>query len=438
MHLVITVFLFLFSISIFAKIPFDSTKNDRFSIHAQATVINQFKPKFKAKYSGENSLSASKENKISITTTIFAGVRLWKGASIFINPELAGGSGLSGALGIADATNGETTKVGTPTPQIYLARFYYRQLFALDTQNTYQPRAENQLGEHLPNKYISFTIGKIAIGDYFDDNSYSHDPRTQFMSWSLMDNGAWDYAANVRGYTPSIVLEYISPKHEFRYGLSLVPLVANGSKMNWDISKASAHVAEYTYHHQIKNKPGAIRILGYINTANMGNYAKSYTLNPIHPAVDSTRKYGRNKFGFGISFEQSILDDLGFFARVGWNDGRNETWMFTEIDHTFSMGLSMTGQRWKRPNDVIGLAYVMSGISKAHQTYLKDGGLGFMLGDGNLNYKPEHLLETYYSAALYKQYIFLSGAYQLVINPGYNKDRQGPVNVLSARVHFRI
>ncbi|HQG39232.1 MAG TPA: carbohydrate porin, partial [Chitinophagales bacterium] len=182
MHLVITVFLFLFSISIFAKIPFDSTKNDRFSIHAQATVINQFKPKFKANYSGENSLSASKENKISITTTIFAGVRLWKGASIFINPELAGGSGLSGALGIADATNGETTKVGSPAPQIYLARFYYRQLFALDTQNTYQPRAENQLGEHLPNKYISFTIGKIAIGDYFDDNTYSHDPRTQFMS----------------------------------------------------------------------------------------------------------------------------------------------------------------------------------------------------------------------------------------------------------------
>jgi len=438
MHLKFTTLLLLYSLSILAKNKADSTKDDRFSIHAQATVINQFKPKFRANYSGENSLSPSKENRISVTTTLFAGVRLWKGASIFINPELAGGFGLSGALGIADATNGETTKVGNPAPQIYLARCYYRQLFALDTSSTYQPRDENQLAEHLPTKYISFTIGKISVSDYFDDNTYSHDPRTQFMTWSFMDNGAWDYAANVRGYTPSIVLEYVSPKHEFRYGLSLVPFVANGSKMNWNISKASAHVAEYTYRYSLKSKPGAIRILGYINTANMGNYTKSYTLNPIHPSVDSTRKYGRNKFGFGISFEQSILEDLGFFARVGWSDGRNETWMFTEIDHTLSMGLSMTGQRWKRPNDVIGLAYVMSGISKPHQMYLKAGGLGFMLGDGTLTYKPEQLLETYYSAALYKQYIFLSGAYQLVVNPGYNKDRRGPVNVLSARLHFRI
>jgi len=366
------------------------------------------------------------------------GVRLWKGASVFINPEIAGGSGLSEALGIAAATNGETFRIGDPAPKIYLARFFYKQVFALTSDKTYQTSDFNQLGEHLPSKYLSITVGKIGAADYFDDNKFSHDPRTQFMSWALMDNGAWDYPANTRGYTPSIVLEYVSPEHELRYGFSLVPLIANGNEMNWDVSKAGSHTIEYTHRHKIKNQKGAIRFLGFYTTANMGNYRQSIALNPVNPNIEDTRKYGNTKYGFGINAEQNITNDLGCFFRASWNDGNNETWAFTEIDHSISAGLSLTGKRWKRENDNIGFAYVASGISNPHKDYLKAGGRGFMLGDGNLNYSIEHLTELYYSTELVKNHIYLTGAYQFLVNPGYNRDRQGPVNIFSFSLHARI
>ena len=416
----------------------DTLKNDRFSIHTQTTVINQFKPSYSVKYSGDNSLISQQESKTSITSTLFMGVRLWKGADIFINPEIAGGSGLSEALGIAAATNGETFRIGDPAPQIYLARLFYRQIFSLSTQTSYQASDFNQLGEYLPTKYLSLTVGKIGIADYFDDNNFSHDPRTQFMSWALMSNGAWDYPANTRGYTPSIVLEYVTPKHELRYAISLMPLTANGNNMNWDISKAISHSLEYTHRHKIKNRSGAIRILGFFTSANMGNYQQSIALSPQDPVIENTRKYGNTKYGFGVNAEQNITNYLGCFFRASWNDGNNETWAFTEIDHSISAGLSMTGLRWKRENDNIGIAYVTSGISGSHRAYLKAGGKGFILGDGNLNYAWEHLTELYYSAELVKKYLYLTGAYQFLINPGYNKDRQGPVNILSVRLHARI
>lgn len=426
----------LFNIRLWAQT--DTLKTDRFSIHAQTTVIDQFKPSFSSKYSGDNSLSTKKESETSITTTLFAGVRPWKGASLFINPEIAGGSGLSGSLGVAAATNGETFRIGNPAPQIYLARLFYRQVFSLTKENNYQTSDFNQLAQYIPTKYLALTIGKIGVADYFDDNQFSHDPRTQFMSWALMDNGAWDYPANTRGYSPSIVLEYISARHEIRYGMSLVPLTSNGPEMNWDISKANSHTLEYTHRHKIHNKDGAIRLLVFYTTANMGNYRQSIALSPTNPVIENSRKYGRSKFGFGVNAEQFITRDLGCFFRASWNDGRNETWEFTEIDHGLSGGFSITGRQWKRANDNIGLAYVMSGVSKPHEDYLKDGGKGFMLGDGNLNYSLEHLTELYYSANLYNGHIFLTGAYQLLINPGYNKDRKGPVNVFSVRLHARI
>ncbi|MDP3930528.1 MAG: carbohydrate porin [Bacteroidota bacterium] len=423
----------------------DSITNDRFSIHAQTTIINQFKPSFKANYTGANSLIPGQESKTSITSTFFMGARLWKGASVFINPEIAGGSGLSEALGIAAATNGETFRIGDPAPQIYLARLFYKQVFALtdktkprETQFFHNHSDFNQIANIEPVKYFSITVGKIGAADYFDDNKFNHDPRTQFMSWALMDNGAWDYPANTRGYTPSIVLEYVSPKHELRYGFSLVPLSANGSEMNWDFSKASSQTIEYTHRHKMKNQKGAIRLLGFYTTANMGNYRQSIALNPVNPIIEDTRKYGNTKFGFGINAEQNITKELGCFFRASWNDGKNETWAFTEIDHSISAGLSLTGERWKRENDNVGIAYVSSGISKPHRDYLKAGGKGFMLGDGNLNYSLEHLTELYYSAELVKNQIYLTGAYQFLVNPGYNLDRQGPVNIFSVRLHARI
>ncbi len=434
-------FLFLFFLFVrpvlFAQ-QIDSIENERLSIHAQTTVINQFKPSFSAKYTGDNSLQQEQETQTSITSTLYYGLRLWKGASVFANSEIAGGSGLSQALGLAAATNGETFRVGDHAPQIYLARLFYKQVFAFNSQKTYQASDFNQLEEYVPNEYLSFTIGKIGVSDFFDRNKFSHDPRTQFMSWALMDNGAWDYPANTRGYTPSIVLEYVSPKHELRYVFSLVPLTANGNEMNWDISKAGSHTLEYTHRHQLKNQDGAIRFLVFFTTTNMGNYQASIALNSVNPSIQDTRKYGHTKYGFAINADQSITNNLGCFFRASWNDGNNETWTFTEIDHSVSTGLSLAGKRWKRENDYVGIAYVSSGISTSHRDYLKAGGKGFILGDGNLNYALEHLAELYYSAELIKKQIYLSGTYQCVLNPGYNLDRQGPVHVFSIRLHARI
>ena len=435
-------FLLLLSLanfSVFAQRT-DSIPDEIFSVHAQTTVVSQNKASFNVKYTepNANSLSPQQESAPSITSTLFLGTTLWKGASLFINPEIAGGAGLSGVLGVADATNGETFRISDEAPELYLARLFFQQIFPLTKETAYQETDINQLGQHLPTKYFSVAVGKISITDFFDDNKYSHDPRTQFLCWGLMDNGAWDYPANTRGYTPSIVLQYVTPKYEWHYGVSILPLTANGNNMNWNVFQASGHTLEYTHYHKIKYRAGAIRVLAYLNTANMGNYLQSIALSPQDPNIENTRKYGNVKYGFGLNAEQELTKNLGGFFRASWDDGHTETWAFTEIDRSVSAGLSLTGQSWKRAGDNVGFAMVASGISKPHREYLADGGKGFMLGDGKLNYALEYLSELYYSAELVKNQIYLTGTYQFLLNPGYNKDRQGPVNIFSIRVHYKI
>ncbi len=431
--------IFLSGTAIAQALPADTLQQERFSLHAQTTVVYQNKPAFSAPYSGANSLSPGAEAQTSITATLFAGARLWKGAGIFLNPEIAGGSGLSQALGIANATNGETFRVGSADPKLYLARLYYRQTFDLKPGSHESAGTDfNQLAGKEPTHYAAITLGKVSLADFFDDNRYSHNPRTQFLSWSLMDNGAWDYAANTRGYTVGGVAEWVTPKHELRYALALLPTTANGGTLNSNLGQANAHVLEYTHRHSLAGKPGAVRLLGFFNKANMGSYRNVLADEPTQPKIEDFRIFSCTKWGFGISAEQELTDDLGAFFRASWNDGRNETWVFTEIDHSISGGLCMTGKRWHRPEDNIGFAYVVSGISAAHRDYLAAGGRGFMLGDGALNYGLEHLGELYYSAAVSPGHIWITGGYQLLHNPGYNRDRPGPVSVFSVRVHARI
>ena len=432
------VFLLIFFTAVVNAQQPDTLKNERFSIHAQTTVVAQFKPAFKVPYTGANSLLPKRETQTSITSTLFLGAALWRGATVFINPEIAGGSGLSQALGVADATNGETFRVGDPSPKIYLARLFLRQVFALSSNTTYHQSDINLVAQHSPDKYISVTAGKLGMADYFDNNAYSHDPRTQFLSWGLMSNGAWDYPANTRGYTPSVIVDYVTPFNEMRYGLSLVPLTANGNEMNWKVSQASSQTVEFTHRYSINKKNGAVRLLGFYTSANMGNYRQSIAAAAQNPVVQDTRKFGNHKYGFGINAEQKLTASLGCFAKASWNDGNNETWMFTEIDRSASAGLSLAGERWKRKNDNAGLAFVISGISQPHQDYLKAGGAGFMLGDGKLSYAPESVTEFYYSAELVSGQLYVTGTYQLLLNPGYNKDRHGPVNIFSLRVHTKI
>ena len=429
------ILLLISSITVFAQ-QADSIKEERFTVHAQSTFISQYKPAFSAKYSGPNSLVTHEETQLSTTFTVFLGAKLWQGASVYFNPEVAGGSGLSGSLGVGASTNGETYRIDNPSPSFELARLYFKQIIPLNKETEYQESNLNKLAGKIPTNYVSFTIGKICVSDFFDLNKYSHDPRTQFMSWALMNNGAWDFPANTRGYTPSIVLEWVTPKNELRYDFSLLSLVANGMEMNWNLSKAGSHTLEYTHNYSLSGEKGVLRLVTFLNTCNMGNYTESLALNPTSPNIITTRKNGRIKYGFGINAEQAINKDLGAFFRASWSDGNNETWEFTEIDRSISIGLSTTGGRWKRPQDNVGLAHVISGLSTPHLNYLKASGKGFELGDGNLDYSLENLTEFYYSFQLSNS-LSLSATYQHIINPGYNKDR-GPVDVFSARLHLQI
>jgi len=240
-----------------------------------------------------------------------------------------------------------------------------------------------------------------------------------------------------RGYTPSIVLEYITKLHELRYALSLVAKEANGSDMNWNIADAWSQTLEYTYRYQCSGREGAARLLGFLTRANMGNYDESIEQNPAAPDIIADRRNGRTKYGFGASVDQELTDAVGAFARAGWNDGKNETWMFTEIDRSLSGGISVSGRGWNREHDCFDLAYAVSGLSDSHRRYLEAGGSGFILGDGKLNYAPEHVIEANYSLSLTNN-ITVSGIYQLVVNPGYNSDRHGPVHVFSVRMHVGV
>ncbi|HYK77171.1 MAG TPA: carbohydrate porin [Daejeonella sp.] len=431
------------------KNPTDSitTKDSvaSWSVHFQFTNIIQSHPSFKSAYSGRNSFKSTAENGImSISSSLFIGRKLWKNASLQLNPEITGGLGMSDAKGISAFPNGEVFRIEDPDPKFYVGRIYIQQIFPLkNTGYEHLPSDANQLAGKLPSSRLVINFGKLNMGDYFDDNRYAHDPRNQFFNWALMDQGAWDYPANTRGYTQGLVLELIKPKWELRAASVLLPDLANGPKMDYHWIKSNSTNLEYTRKWNIKKQEGAIRGLLYYQTSKMPSYqAATRLLTNGDPSLENiiegqakapSSLYGGNKYGFGISADQKLNDDLGVFARLGWNDGKHSTWVFTEVDHSASLGASLSGQTWNRPNDTWGLALALSGISKDHQNYLKAGGNGFMLGDGRLNYGPEFLLETYYRAQIHP-YVSISLDYQFINHPGYNKDR-GPVHVFGVRGH---
>ncbi len=427
---------FLYFIFIFTVVNAqDTAKEQRFNIHFQTTYIYQIKPSFHSPYEGMNSLSGKSEKENSITATLYFGARLWKGAEAYINPEIAGGSGLSGATGMAGSSNGETFRVGNPSPTLYSARYYLKQTFALSKEKDITEDNANQLQLYQPKNYLSFWAGKFSLGDLFDKNNFSNSPRTQFMNWSLMNDGAWDYAANVRGYTYSFSTVLKLNSFTYTLGIATLPTEANGSKLNLKFkdSFALGINAEVDKQFHINGKESNIRLLVYHNKADFGNYNEAIKLN--NPDITATRKLGRTKTGFELNFDAQLNKTAGLFGRAGWNDGKNETWVFTEIDRTACFGLSLNGDTWKRADDNAGIAVVANGISKDHRNYIAKGGSGFILGDGKLSYAAESIAELYYSVKPSdKLPLWLTGNYQFVINPGYNKDR-GPVNIFSIRVH---
>ena len=410
------------------------------NFHFQFTGIIQYNPSFHSPYVGQNSFLPKAERAFSVTTTAFLGRKLWKGASAYFNPEMAGGQGLSSTLGIAGFPNGETFRIGADQTVVYVARIFLRQQINFDREHfDTLDDGINQVKERVSTKRLTINFGKVGIADFFDQNTVSHDPRTDFMNWSLMNNGAYDYPANTRGYTGALVLEYYTPGWVFRAGTALEPTYANGPYLNFNWAKSNSETIEIQKDYSIHKLPGTVRLLLYYNTSKAPAYQT--VINEYKNGTDTSldviygTQYGGKKYGIGINLNQSISSRLNSFFRFGWNDGKTASWAFAEIDNSVSLGFRYYGIGRGRPLDNIGFALVSNGISSGHRDFLNVGGYGFMIGDGKLpNYTRENIAEVFYEVKLFEN-LFTTLDYQFVTNPAYNMDR-GPVSLIAARVHI--
>jgi high affinity Mn2+ porin len=405
-----------------------------YSLHFQSTVIEQYHPSFDARYSGANSFTTDQQAATALTSTVFGDLKLWRDAELVFNPEAAGGLGLSSTVGIAAFPNGEVYRVGDPAPVVYIARLYLKQTIGLGGGKVRVDAGPNQLAGWVDRRRLTLQLGRFSLSDLFDGNAFAHDAHTQFTTWAIWESGAWDYAADTRGYTYSLAGELTWDWFSVRAAIALLPLYANYREFQWDISKELSYQAEGEARWRWRGRRGAARLLAFVNNMRGGNY-NEVLMNPIyHMSITADRKYGRLKSGFAFSADQVIIAGiLGVFVRVSFNDGQNESWAFTEIDQSFATGMTLGGSPWKRSNDEAGVGFALSGLSDPHRRYLAAGGYGFLLGDGKLNYAPELVGEIYYKAQATGWLSFIA-SYQPVVNPGYNQDR-GPVHIIGARAH---
>jgi high affinity Mn2+ porin len=413
--------------------------SERWNLYYQATSIGQYHGTFYAPYGGPLSLQNYSERDVSLTTTLFFGLRLQENTFLYFNPEIAGGRGFSNVNGMANPSNGELPRVASATPKPYLARLYVAHDFGFGSEKEHVESDENQLAGDRPVTRYSIYLGRFSVTDFFDFNAYTHDPRMQFMAWGVMYNGAWDYPADVRGYTWGWVHEFHTRNWSFRSGQSGEPKVANGPRFDHRILRDHGDSYEIERRYSIGDRAGAVRLLGYTNFADAGNYAEALRLadrTGTTPDVTATRHPGTLKYGTGVSFDQALSPDVGVFTRLGWNDGKTESFAFTAIDRLASAGVSWKGTRWRRKDDVLATSFSASGISGVHAQYLSRGGLDFLIGDGRLNYAPEYLWETYYNAHVARG-LFATFDVQHYNNLAYNHDR-GPVWASSVRLHVEF
>ena len=415
-----------------------------FWLSGQANIIFQGHPPFYALYSGPNSLSNIGEYKTSLVGTIFGGVQLprtHQRTEFLLDIESTGGRGISQALGLAGFTNLDVVRNPNLGSTPYVARAEFHQIVPLSRRTEEAERGPLSLATEVPARRFEFRIGKMSTVDSFDLNSVGSDSHLQFLNWTVDNNGAYDYAADTRGYTYGVELEYQDRWWIARYGLMLMPTVANGIDLDWALRRARGNNEEVTLKRGLWGKrPGAIRVLSFTNYGDMGSYREAINAyldhqNPV-PDVTLHRHQGTVKYGFAGNTEQQITGELRGFARFGWNEGRHESFAYTEVDQSASAGADYGGVRWGRGLDKIGVAFVSNAISKDHQTYLRDGGVGFLLGDGSLHYGRENILESYYNLHAWMGVYYALDA-QYIVNPGYNRDR-GPVLVPALRMHVEF
>lgn len=422
---------------------FPHPDNTRWYLAGQANIIGQAHPNFHSPYEGPNSFRAGGEEKASFVETLYTGFQphrnLRYNTDFIVDFESAGGRGLSQALGLAGFTNLDVVRNPSLGPTPYLARGEIHQTIGLTSKMVDSDRNYQSLATKVPLRRFEIRAGKFSLPDIFDVNAVGSDSHLQFTNWTIDNNGAWDYAADTRGYTVGGAIEYDDRSWSIRYGIFAMPVVANGLDLDWAFSRAHGQYWELELRRSfLPGREGSTRILSYVNNAHMGLYraAVNAYLNGIDPVPDITRheKFGAVKYGFGWNNEQDITASLRIFSRFGWNEGQHEDFAYTEVDQTVSFGGDYKLSRWDRPNDKFGAAFVSNAIKKDHQNYLAYGGLGFILGDGRLNYSRENIVEGYYNRHIRSG---LYGAIQIthINNPGYNRDR-GPVWVPGLRVHI--
>jgi high affinity Mn2+ porin len=417
---------------------FPHSDSSRWWISGQTNIVFQWHSTFPAAYSGTNSFGPTAQSATSKVFSLYTGLQLTHSTEILFDVESAGGHGLSEAFGLAGFTNLDVVRNPALGLTPYLARLMIRQIIPLSKRRVSADRDFLDLATSLPVRRLEFRVGKFGMVDFLDANSGGSDSHLQFLNWTVDDDGAYDYAANTRGYTDGALVEYDDHRWSVRFVEAMMPKVANGLNLDADLARSRSENLEIEYaggflHH----REGAIRVLGYVNTADMGNYRVAIEQFNAHevtvPNIIATRRDGRQKYGFELNLEQDLTAHFGIFTRLGWSDGRNESFAYTEDDRTGEFGDYFRGDWWRRSNDRAGTVFVINGIVGDHRVYLADGGLGFLLGDGALTYGQEKIFEGYYTLHMWRG-LFASFDAQHINNPGYNKAR-GPVWVPGLRLH---
>lgn len=426
--------------SLLTMLPHPET--DRYWVSGQVNFISQWHPTFPSPYSGPNSLSANAQDATSRVLTLFTGVRLDSSTEFEFDVQETGGNGIGAALGVAGFTNLDVVRNPSLSKAPYFARYMWHQIIPLSSKRVAADRNPFSLFSQLPERRLEIRFGKMSLADFFDLNTYGTDSNFQFMNWTVDNNGAYDYAADTRGFTDAAMFEYDDRHWSLRFAEALMPKVANGIHLDADLARAHSENTELELRGSVlkHHRQGTLRLLSFVNHANMGSYRVAVDnylagLTPV-PEITDHPLQTTIKYGFGVNFEQPLNDWIGVFGRWGWNEGRHESFAYTEVDGTVLLGVSATGAKWRRKHDRLGFAFVSNGISRDHQTYLALGGIGFLLGDGRLNYGRENIEETYYTFHLWRG-IYPSFDLQHINNPGYNRDR-GPVLVPSVRLHLEF
>jgi len=403
-------------------------------LHGQATYVRQGKPAFDAPYSGPKSFTAERAYGYSFTGTVFLGARLGAGWEGYFDAEFVQGRALSDLHGLGGFTNGESQRTAGPYLTAYHARAFVRRAWNIGGAIQAQGSEADQVRTRYAARRFVLTAGNFSVLDLFDSVDYSHDPRTQFLNWSSLTYGAWDYPADARGYTWGVAGEYITESGSVRAGHFLMPLESNGLTLDRDFTRQYGQALELERPYRLGGRKAVLRLLVFHNRVEAGAFRDA--LAASSPPDVSQVRHLQSKNGLGAGTQVELTPEIGAYVRLGWNDGQTETYAFTEIDRSLASGVLVRGTRWQRAEDTLGIAGYVNGLSSAHRDYLAAGGQGFFLGDGRLNYSTERILEVFYSVQV-RRGSALTADWQYIANPGYNRDR-GPANIFNLRLHFEF